>query len=245
MAKNNLFIMKFILKIIFCRKLLNVLLQNLINHSVLPKGRSFTANSAFSTLPSSQTFFSYLHTVHLSWCCLSTNIFFCHEHSTHLPFLPEHPSAGSSFSASSPANFFSSSVSVPALLFLLPFFAAQLHFFILSVHITCSILLHIHISNASSHFCSFCCRVQVSALYNTTLHTKHFANLFLGSFYKDPQEMLLFLLKASFAAAILSFTSWQQIMLLLILHPKYLKLSTCSMDSPLIRISIVFGFRFT
>ena len=37
-----------------------------INHSVLPKGRSFTENSAFSTLPSSQHSFSYLHTVHLS-----------------------------------------------------------------------------------------------------------------------------------------------------------------------------------
>ena len=31
-----------------------------------PNGRSFTANSAFSTLPSSQPSFSYLHTVHLS-----------------------------------------------------------------------------------------------------------------------------------------------------------------------------------
>ena len=37
-----------------------------INHSVLPKGRSLTANSAFSTLPFSQPSFSYLHTVHLS-----------------------------------------------------------------------------------------------------------------------------------------------------------------------------------
>ena len=37
-----------------------------INHSVLPKGRSFTANSAFFTLPCSQPSFPYLHTVHLS-----------------------------------------------------------------------------------------------------------------------------------------------------------------------------------
>ena len=36
------------------------------HHNVLPKGMSFTANSAFSTLPSSQPSFSYLHTVHLS-----------------------------------------------------------------------------------------------------------------------------------------------------------------------------------
>ena len=37
-----------------------------INRSALPKGRSFTANSAFSTLQSSQPSFSYLHSVHLS-----------------------------------------------------------------------------------------------------------------------------------------------------------------------------------
>ena len=33
-----------------------------INHSVLSEGKSFTANSTFSTLPSSQPSFSYLHT---------------------------------------------------------------------------------------------------------------------------------------------------------------------------------------
>ena len=43
-----------------------------INHSVLPKGRSFTANSAFCTQPSSQPSFSYLHIIHLSYCCLSS-----------------------------------------------------------------------------------------------------------------------------------------------------------------------------
>ena len=37
-----------------------------VNHSVLPKGRSSTANSAFSTLPSSQPSFWYIHIVHLS-----------------------------------------------------------------------------------------------------------------------------------------------------------------------------------
>ena len=39
----------------------------------------------------------------------------------------EHPSTGSSFLASIPANFFSSSLSVPASFFLLPLFLAQLH----------------------------------------------------------------------------------------------------------------------
>ena len=39
-----------------------------------------------------------------------------------------------------------------------------------SVHFTRSILLHIHISNASSRFCSFRRSVQVSVLYNAILH---------------------------------------------------------------------------
>ena len=60
-----------------------------INRSVLPKGRSFAANSAFSTLPSSQPSFSYLHKVHLSWCCLSSDIFFCLELFPPLPILLE------------------------------------------------------------------------------------------------------------------------------------------------------------
>ena len=68
-----------------------------VNHNVLPKGRPFTANSTYSTLPSSQPSISYLYTVHLSWCCLSSHIFFCHEPSSRLQFLLEHPSAGSSF----------------------------------------------------------------------------------------------------------------------------------------------------
>ena len=100
-----------------------------INHRVLPKGRSFTANSEFSTLPSSQPSFSYLHTIHFSLCCLSSDIFFCLEPSSRLPFLLEHPPAGSSFLTSSPIIFFSSSLSVTALFFLLPLFLAQLHFY--------------------------------------------------------------------------------------------------------------------
>ena len=62
------------------------------------------------------------------------DIFFCLELSSHLPYLLEHPSIGSSFIASGPANIFSSSLSVPALFFLLPLFLAQLHFlFCLSI----------------------------------------------------------------------------------------------------------------
>ena len=100
--------------------------------------------------------------------------------------------------------FVSSSILLPS-----PTFSSETAFFILSVHFTRSILLHTHISNASSCFCSFRRSVQVSAPYNTTLHTKHFNSLFHSSFSKGPQKMLLFLLKSSFAIAILCFTSWQ------------------------------------
>ena len=99
-------------------------------------------------------------------------------------------------------------------------------------------ILHIHISNSSSRIYSFRHTVQVSAPYNATLYTKHFTSLFIRSLPKGPQKMLLFLLKTSFAIAILCFISWQQFMLLLISHPKYLKLSTFFTDSSLILMSI-------
>ena len=165
------------------------------SYSVLSKCRSFTAKSAFCTLPSSQSSFSHVHIVHSL------------ELSSRLPFFLGHPSAGSYFLASGPVNFLSPSLSVPALFFILPLFVEQLHFFILSVHFTRSILLHIHISNASSHFCSFRRSIQISASYNAPLHTKHFTSLFRSSFSKGPQKMLLFLLKASFAIANLCFSS--------------------------------------
>ena len=106
---------------------------------------------------------------------------------------------------------YSSSIILPS-----PTLSSTTIFFILSVHFICSISFHIHILNASSHFCSFHRSVQISAPYNATLHTKHFNSLFLSSFSKGPQKMLLFLLKASFAITILCFTYWQQFMLLLI-----------------------------
>ena len=108
----------------------------------------------------------------------------------------------------------SSSINLPS-----PTLSITTAFFILSIDFTLSILLHTHISNASSRFCSFRRSVQVSAPYNTTLHTKHFTSLFSSYFSKGSQKMLLFLLKASFAIAILCFSSSQQFRLLLILHP--------------------------
>ena len=80
-----------------------------ISLSVLPKGRSFTANSVISTLPSSQPSFSYLHTVHLFKCCLFSDICFYREPSSRLPFHLKHPSASNSFLGSGPDNLFSSS----------------------------------------------------------------------------------------------------------------------------------------
>ena len=135
---------------------------------------------------------------------LSTVIFFCHEPSSRLPFLLEHHSANS---FSGPANFFSFSLSVPAFFLPSPNLSSTTAFFIFSVHFTCSLLLHIHSSNASSRFCTFRRSAQVSAPYNATLHTKHYTSLFLRSFLNSLQKMLLFLLKAYFHIAIVCFTS--------------------------------------
>ena len=152
------------------------------------------------------------------------------------------PSAGSSFLASGPVNFF--------------FFFSPLHyqfqhyspsitlcsttaFFILPVHFTHSILLYIHISNASSNFCSS--HPNVKSLHHIMLHSIQSTSLACSLvLIPSPQKMLLFLLKASFAIAILCFTSWQQFSLLLTLHPKYLKLSTFLMDSSLICTLVFF-----
>ena len=146
-----------------------------INHSALPKGRSFIENSASSTLPSSQSSFSYLHTVHLSECCLSTYIFFCREPSSRLPFLLENPSAGSSFLVSDPANLFSSSLLDPALFFFLPLFLAQLHcLFCLSVLYAPSFSM----STSQMLPVVFVLSVVVSkSLHHTTLHSTQTTSL--------------------------------------------------------------------
>ena len=67
--------------------------------------------------------------------------------------------------------------------------------FVIFVHFTRSILIYIHISNASSSYCSFRHSVKVSAPYNATLHTKHFNSLFL---YQGPAENASFLVKNFF-----------------------------------------------
>ena len=193
--------------------------------SVLPKGRSFTANSAFSILPSSQTSFSYLRKSIYHYV-LYHHIFFYLELSSRLPFLLEHSSPGNSLLASGPANFFFSSLLVPALFFFLPLFLEQLHFlFYLSILHASSFTIPI-----SQMPVVFAHSVIVSkSLYHTTPHSAQSTSLkfslFRSYFPKGPQKMLLLPLKASFTSAILCFTCWQQFMLVLILHPKYLKLS--------------------
>ena len=71
-------------------------------------------------------------------------------------------------------------------------------FFILSLHFTRYILLHIHITNASSRVCLFRLSVQVSAPYNATLYIKHFTSLFLSSFCKGPQKIYSLPVKSFF-----------------------------------------------
>ena len=109
----------------------------------------------------------------------------------------EHPSAGSSILASGPTNFFSSSLSVPALFFLLPLFQAQLHF------LFCLSILHapsFSIPTSQMLPVVFAHSVVVfRSLHHTTLHsTQNTSLVFYSSFSKGPQKMLLFFGKSFF-----------------------------------------------
>ena len=136
-----------------------ILKISIINHSILPKGKSFISNSAFPLLSSYSPFI----------IMLSFDILFCLELSSRLPFLQEHPSAGTSFLTNGPANFFFSSLSVPALFFLLPLFLAQLHF------LFCLSILHapsFSIPTSQMLPVVFSHSVVVSrSLHHTTLHS--------------------------------------------------------------------------
>ena len=97
--------------------------------------------------------------------------------------------------ASDPANFFSSSLSVPALFFLRTLPSTTAFLFCLSVLHATSVSTSQMLPVVLAHFRR---RVQVSAPYNATFHTKHFASLVFSSFSKGPQKMLLSLLKSFF-----------------------------------------------
>ena len=137
------------------------------SYSVLSKCRSFTAKSAFCTLPSSQSSFSHVHIVHSL------------ELSSRLPFFLGHPSAGSYFLASGPVNFLSSSLSVTALFYLLPLFPAQMYFlFCLSIlyapsfSISTSQMLPVVFVHSV---------VLFKSLYHTTLHSTQRTSLVSSS----------------------------------------------------------------
>ena len=92
--------------------------------------------------------------------------------------------------------------------------------------------LHNHTFNASTQLISSCSNVHVSHPYNTTGHTNTFTILVFNYLLNPFVKSSFFLLNASFAIAILVFTS-------LCLHPssvitesKYLKLLTCSILCP-------------
>ena len=124
---------------------------------------------------SSQSSFSYLHTVHLSCCCLTSDIFFCRESSSHLPFLLEDRFSRQFFLSQWPNQFIflffiSCSIILPS-----PILSNTTAVFILSVHFTRSILLLIHISNDSSRFHSF--RLVSKSLHHITLHSTQSTSL--------------------------------------------------------------------
>ena len=146
-----------------------------ISRSVLPKGRSFlqTQHSPLYLLlmlPFRTCTQSLYHDLSIIWyLLLPRNVF------SHLPYLPEHPSACSSFLASGPANLFPSSLSILALFFLLPLFIAQLH-----VLFCLSILHHPSFSISTSQMLPivFAQSVVVSkSMHHTTIHSTQSTSL--------------------------------------------------------------------
>ena len=91
-----------------------------------------------------------------------------------------------------PSQFLFLSLISSSIIFPTPTLSSTTALFILSVHFTRNILLHIHISTASSCFRSFRRRVQVSASYNTTLYTKHFTSLFHSYFPRARRKCFFF-----------------------------------------------------
>src|SRR3989442_489693 len=78
---------------------------------------------------------------------------------------------------------------------------------ILSLQVIFSNPLHNHTSNASNLLISSCSNVHVSHPYNTTGHTSTFTILFFNVILSPFVKSSFLLLNASFAIAILTFTS--------------------------------------
>src|SRR5688572_16077929 len=125
-------------------------------------------------------------------------------------------------------------------------------FFILSCQHNLSSLLQSHISRASNLSISALRSVHVSHPYNTTGHTSTFTSLVFNILLSPFVKSFFLLLNASFASAILVFTSLRLLPSSEIMAPKYLKLSTCSTlcpsivmlttPSPSLHITIAFVF---
>ena len=118
----------------------------------------------------------------------------------------KHPSAGSFFLASGPVNFFSSSLPVPALFFLLPVFPAQLDFSFLFIHFTFYPSFSISTSQMLPGVYAHSVVVSKS-LHHRTLRSTQSTSLDSSLvLFQGPAENGSYLLKTSFAIAILCFT---------------------------------------
>src|SRR4029077_15739984 len=98
------------------------------------------------------------------------------------------------------------------------------HFYIrlLSCQLTFSILVHTHISKAFSLSTTSLFIVHVSQPYNATDHTNVLTIRFFKSLFKPFVKSSFELLKATFAIAILAFTSSTQVPFSVITAPRYL-----------------------
>src|SRR4029077_7992505 len=103
-----------------------------------------------------------------------------------------------------------------------------LHLYSFSCQLTCSILLHAHISKAFHLSTTSFFIVHVSQPYNATGHTNVLTILFFKSFFRPCVKSSFDLLKDSFAIAILAFTSSTQVPFSVITAPRHLNVATCS-----------------
>jgi len=108
----------------------------------------------------------------------------------------------------------------------------------LSSQLIFSILLHIHISEASNLLLSVCINIHVSAAYSATLQTKHFIILFFSSRFILPGNSFFFSINTFFAISILLQIAFVQYPSSDIKLPKYLNWLTCCLS-----ININFQFQ--
>src|SRR5579864_3160914 len=113
-----------------------------------------------------------------------------------------------------------------------PTAASTSTFVFLSCQLTFPILLHTHISKAFSLSTTSLFIVHVPQPYNATDHTNVLTIRLFKSFFKPFVRSSFELLKATFAIAILAFTSSTQVPFSVITAPRYLNVITCSTRCP-------------